>query len=770
MDWQLAGAAPNEIADPSGVDRLSWTPAAVPGTVAQVVGGNEDLDSRDWWYRTTVAGPINTLHFGGLATLAQVWLNGQLILESSNMFQPHSVDVSTHAREDNELVICFRSLNAALQQRRPRPRWKTRLVRNQQLRWFRTTLLGRMPGWSPGPAPIGPWRPIVFDRRAPIAISLRVQLEGNDGIVIPSGSEQSGGRLRVGDISGPLNEPLRIPNVKRWWPHTHGEPALYACVAEVDSRTYDLGAIGFRTIEGSPSEGLRINGVPIFCRGGCWTLSLDDSTADLARTLRLLRDAGSNMIRVGGTFAYESDAFYGLCDELGILVWQDFMFANMDYPADDEKFVASVRKEATQQVERLRRHPSVAVYCGGSEVEQQAAMVGAPRDLWRSSLFDEVLPEICEGEIYVPSSPSGGALPFHTNKGVTHYYGVGAYLRPITDARRANVRFASECLAFANVPERELVDAVMEKDAPATHDPRWKRGVPRDNGSPWDFEDVRDHYLRELFDVDPAQLRSFDVQRYLDLSRVVTGEVMSQVFSEWRSARSSCRGGLVWFLRDLIPGAGWGVLDSRAFPKAAFHYLKRVWQPQTVVITDEGLNGLHLHVVNDRATPLSATLDLTLMRDGHVVVAQAATPCHVAPHSVTAFESDALLNGFYDPAYAYRFGPPTNDVSIATLTASDGSVVAEAFHFPVQAEPKRAIAPTVVAEARQRDGAWNVTLQSDRFLYAAHFDTPKLQPRDNYFHLVPGREKTVAFAGTAPFAGYVEALNLEEPVRIAVTS
>ena len=146
------------------------------------------------------------------------------------------------------------------------------------------------------------------------------------------------------------------------------------------------------------------------------------------------------LTRVGGTMVYESDDFYRACDELGLLVWQDFMFARMDYP-QDQAFVSSVTTEATQQVHRLSRHPSVALYCGNSEVEQQAAMVGVPRDAWRSRLFSEVLPEICArwhpAAPYVPSTPSGGAMPFHADSGITHYYGVGAYLRPVADARRA---------------------------------------------------------------------------------------------------------------------------------------------------------------------------------------------------------------------------------------------------------------------------------------------------------------------------------------------
>ena len=120
---------------------------------------------------------------------------------------------------------------------------------------------------------------------------------------------------------------------------------------------------------------------------------------------------------------------------------------------------------------------------------------------------------------------------------------MGAYLRPLTDARLAGVRFAGECLAFANVPDDEALEPLGGGVASPVHHPRWKAGVPRDAGAGWDFDDVRDHYLRELFGVDPVALRSTDAERYLELSRAVSGEVMAEVFGEWRRAGSPCAGG-----------------------------------------------------------------------------------------------------------------------------------------------------------------------------------------------------------------------------------
>ena len=176
---------------------------------------------------------------------------------------------------------------------------------------------------------------------------------------------------------------------------------------------------------------LQVNGVPVYCRGACWTVSdivtLDGTLKSLARDLQLARDAGVNMLRIGGTMTYESDAFYCLCDKLGILIWQDFMFANMDYPVEDAAFAANIEAEAVEQLRRLAKHPCVTVYCGNSEIEQQAAMLGVPRESRGATAgLANRLPRLCAREHRperrtFPSTPSGGTLPFHTLAGVTHF-------------------------------------------------------------------------------------------------------------------------------------------------------------------------------------------------------------------------------------------------------------------------------------------------------------------------------------------------------------
>ncbi|MFM0071047.1 glycoside hydrolase family 2 protein [Paraburkholderia sediminicola] len=813
--WQCVSTPAGACASPADLPAQGWLAAQVPGTVASARRAAGLLDAAnppplafdDHWYRFTLTGTgKRRLRLHGLATLAEVWLDGIRRLESDSMFVAHDLDIELHGSAT--LALCFRSLTPALAAKRTRARWRPRLVTPSTLRNVRTTLLGHMPGWCPSVQAVGPWRPIEMLSDAPHAfdsIDLTSRLEDDDGVVSltlhfvhPHDVDACTATLNCGGCVSSLQwsdaytltGSVRVPHAERWWPHTHGEPTLYPLTLQLDDEraiSRSLGCVGFRSIEvdrGADGTGfaLRVNGAPVFCRGACWTsadlVTLSGTEAQLRHTFTLARDAGMNMLRVGGTMVYESDAFYALADEYGLLIWQDFALANFDYP-NDAAFRASIEHEATQFLTRTRRFASLAVLCGGSEVDQQAAMFGLPDSMRAQPLFTEQLPAIATRERpdvpYVSNSPSGGAWPFSTNEGVTHYYGVGAYQRPLDDVRRAQVRFAAECLAFANVPD----DATLH-DALGTihlHDPRWKAAVPRDPGAGWDFDDVRDHYLQTLYGVAPAQLRYEDPERYLDLSRAVVADLMSDVFAEWRRAGSTCGGALVWQLQDLRPGAGWGLIDATGRPKSALHGLARTLQPIQLVMTDEGLNGLDIHLLNERAEPLHAQLDLVCLRDGSVKVASASHAVELAPHSTQRIGAAAHLGQFFDFTHAYRFGPRAHDVTIATLRdPASGKIVSEAVHLPERRARERHDLGLTVRAERSADG-WQLIIEAKRFARFVHIIDTHYRAAQDWFHLPPNRpcvvpliavEKLVAHASNAVFkadatcvapAGEIRAIN-----------
>jgi beta-mannosidase len=584
---------------------------------------------------------------------------------------------------------------------------------------------------------------------------------------------------------------IEIADAPLWWPHTHGAPALLDCRLELQldaaTVTVDCGRIGFKTIHVDRRDGriqLQVNGVPVFCRGACWTVndfdSLRGAPAQLRRSLELARAAGVNLLRIGGTMVYECDEFYALCDVLGILVWQDFMFANMDYPVADAAFRRDNDAEITAQFSRQQKQPCIAVYCGGSEIEQQAAMLGLPADAWSNEFFSSALPERCAqlhpGIPYFPSTPWGGALPFHVASGISHYYGVGAYRRPLSDVKHAGVKFTAECLGFSNVPEPATMDLILDGIAPVPHHPAWKARVPRDSGTGWDFEDIRDHYLQALFRVDPIALRSRDPERYFALSRAVTGEIMKAVFAEWRRPDSSCGGALVWFFKDLRPGAGWGIIDSENRPKAVYYYLKRAWARRALLITDEGLDGLQLHVLNEHAEPLRANVELEVLQTGKIQTASAMQTVEVPAGGSATLIADTMLPYFSDLTYSYRFGPPKHDVVVARLLSADsGAVLSEDYYFPESLQLARQETANINAAASfDGDGAIVIDIEADVFLQCVCIDADGYDIEDNYFHLAPRRKKRLRLRalGAAPdkFKGYLSALNLREIVTLRASA
>lgn len=785
--------AAQELAD-TALERVEWRAASVPGTVAGALrdagalATQGDLDARAFLFRRRFSvgpgdHPSAMLVFDGLATIADVWLNGALLLRTRNMHRQHVASTNSLLRAENELIVHFRPLESELERKRPRGRWTVRMAKHRNLRFLRTSLLGRMHGWGGRHPAVGPWRGVRL-LHAPRVVLERLRIvpsiEGSDGTLMVS----IAGRASLGQFPSALkvcvedreftmpvaregerfriDSLLRIPGVEAWWTHDLGVPRRYPVTLSLHAgqdTIADFGVkhVGFRKLEVPASESkeafsVRLNGRDVFCRGACWTpwdpVGFRADREETRRALSLVREAGFNMLRVSAPFCYETDTFYETCDELGIMVWQDFMFARFDYPEEDPEFLDEVRAEAEQLLSRVHHRPSLAVFCGNSEVEQQAAMYGLEPYAGRTPLFVHVLAEIVQrwrpGAPYVSSSPTGGALPFHVNAGVAHYFGVGAYLRPLSDARESGVRFASECLAFSNVPEDAGLADVFGGDAPVVHAARYKEGVPRDAGAGWDFSDVTDHYVEQLFGTHVRGLRQFDPKRYLSLARVAPGELMSRVVGIWRAQGSGCGGALVWLWKDLEPGAGWGLVDSAGRPKAAYWLLRRACLPRALWFTDEGLNGLRLHLHNDLAQQFAGRIRVRLLRADGLQVAGAEQTVEVDGRAAMTIAVDALLGRFADSAWAYRFGEAGHVVVLGELCDMDGRVVCAAHHLPggLAHEVRSDIGLRGSMERDAADGAARLAVTSrDLALFVNVEVDGEGRPSDNYFHLAPGETR-----------------------------
>ena len=830
--WSSLAIAPNAATEPAQLESIAqaWSPA-LEALEAQNIPAHEREDY-DVWYHCNFAlnetdKCVSYLHLEGLATVAEVWLNGIRLLQSDNMFIQHSLNISRVSQIENTLLIRVLALTPQLDMRKPRPKWRTPFVNHKNLSWFRTSQVGRIPTWSPPPAIIGPWLPVSVIQQRTLTLSacqLQCTLDGDKGVVNANielqalnGNSITNVQLQVGVHKIRLNKvpgnngegscyagQLTLSDVQTWWPHTHGEPTRYNASLMItigeQEHLIDCEPLGFRTLawnnlaaalqtkgEFNKDFGLTINGEKIFCRGACWTPldihNTQNSEFQLRAALLQLRDAGVNMLRVSGTFYYEQDLFYQLCDELGILVWQDFMFARLAYPFEDDTFRASATKEATQILNRLHFRPSLAILCGNTEIEQQTAMLGLPLEGDLHHFFRETLAELC-AEIapttaYWPSSPAGGDLPFKVTQGVSHYFGVGGYQRALEDAQLNSPQFASECLAFSNVPENAGLKPFLPDQAGFPTHPDYKAGVARDVSSGWDFADITDHYIERLFNIDTRQLRYQDPQRYFQLSRVACGEVMAKTFGLWRRDSSPCNGALIWFLKDLQKGAGWGLIDSDGQAKSIYFYLKRAWAPLGLWFVDDGLNGVSLNLSHEKNIPLDTVLEVVRYQANGKIALSKKIPLSLLGRDNLQWNVEALLEQFFDISYAYKFGPKEHMLVHASLwqktenTDTPDQLLNECFYYPQDMGLHAHVEPELETVALKNESGFSLTIKTKHFARAVAINSYPYIPSDNYFDLAPNSQRTIqlhAPQNTKPLRGSISVFNSHKTVTISINN
>ncbi|MCL4508659.1 MAG: glycoside hydrolase family 2 protein [Chloroflexi bacterium] len=645
-----------------------WIPAQVPGTVHQdliaarvipdpFVGRNEDLvqwvGEADWVYRasfevspTELSSEFVDLVFQGLDTFTTVWLNGYQILQSDNMFLPYRVDVRTILREGtNELRMLFES---ALRRGKEREAAHGRLtawngdasrlyVRKAQYHY----------GWDWGPCLLtaGPWGPISLeayttrlesvradaqptddeaDGTLDIAVDVAGETSGQELVATVAVTAPSGERVLVERCllsEGVVKARLRLQQVQLWWPRGLGDQSLYTVEVRLsrDSELLDVYAlrVGFRRLRliqepldngGGRSFLFECNGVPLFCGGANWIPAdsfLPRITPEVYRRwLDLAVGANVTMLRVWGGGIYEADAFYGCCDELGVLVWQDFTFACGLYPSLPW-FIESVRQEAQSVVHRLRHHPSLALWCGNNEDHMLVDSLRAHRLPRRQSpeeqlfpaqvIYEEVLPKVCEEldgtRPYWPGSPFGGTPSNSGSVGDRHVWDVwhGA-MAPYQHYPKFEGRFVSE-FGMQAFPVPETVAAFAEEAERHAHG----RTIEHHNKAA-DGSRRLAVYLSDVVRV-PA---TFD--DYVFATQVVQSEALRAAIRGWRARWEgphayAVAGALVWQLNDCWPVISWSLVDSLLCPKPAYYTVRRSLAARLVTLLRAG-SLVHIWICN----------------------------------------------------------------------------------------------------------------------------------------------------------------------------
>ena len=644
--------------------------------------------------------------------------------------------------------------------------------------------------------------------------------------------------------AGFLTVELAVPRPELWWPHGMGEQALHRVQVRLGESEHAV-TVGFRTVEAEPRSAehrglaLIINRVPLFVRGAVWSGADPFETAAPVERLRTvlsrLRDAGTTLVRLPGTACYETGDFHRVCDELGLMVWQDVALGPLD-PPDEPEWRAGVRREVRALASRLAVHPSTVVVSGGTEVIQAPVLAGRPAGQWVPDVVLRDVPaavgEADADVVVVPSSPCSDAeldtaravhdaarpapveqgrrdgcparrapeggqpcstapgsavvraestldpssghpasSPVDAGDGVCHYFGVGAYGRPLEDAVTRGVRFAAECLAFAVPPEPAVVRAHFGTEGPldrAESADAWRRGLAHDPGAAWTFEDTAVTYVHRLFldrDTDPeaglahpAHPARPDVlgehARLLEYERAALAHVFQRTLVQWRSSSSVCRGALVLSASSTAPGAGWGLLDVTGRPTAAWYGMRRACAPVALSFLPAGGDGLPLRVFNDAPDPLRATVRLTVatVRGGSQPPLE--LPVLVPAHGECALRADLADGTFRDLDHAYGFGEREYEaVSAVLLDGSDRELARDA-HLcggPRRDDPAD---PGLAARWEHTEsGAWRVAVSASGLARFVALDLPapggwsegEAVATDGYVHVLPG--ETVLLAG-----------------------
>jgi beta-mannosidase len=750
------------------------------------------IGKTDWEYQTTfnVAPEILArenidLVFEGLDTYANVFLNDESLLNADNMFRTWRADCKRLLRPGaNTLRIRFRSPINEVLPLMAKLNYQLPAGNDQGEKTSPHTRKAPYQfGWDWGPRFVtsGIWRPVyleVWDQArvddlhilpkqvTADAANLRAEVEviahtnTTATIIVDNLSDKSiAAKREVKLAPGPNRVALDFVIVRPalWWPNGFGAHPLYSFKArllingkQIDETTTRTGLRSLELRQQADESGKSftfvINGVPIFAKGGNWipadSFPTRISTARYRQLLESVRDANMNMLRVWGGGIYERDDFYELCDEMGIMVWQDFMFGCSLYPGD-QAFLDNVRQEAIDNVTRLRNHPSIVIWVGNNEIESGWFHWGwkdqLPAKLWDDYLkvFYGVLPEVCSSldpsRPYWPSSPSSKLEDDNESQkmGDLHYWQVWHASLPFSEYEKQHPRFMSE-YGFQSFPQLETVNTYT---VPADHDIQSPvmmahQRHPRGN------QLIREYMLREY--PEPKDFESF-----LYVSQVLQAEGIKIGAEHLRRIMPHNMGSLFWQIDDCWPVASWSSIDYTGRWKALQYYARRFYS-EVLVSPHEENGNLSIFVVSDRMQPVAAQLELSLFDfEGKKLWSQQQQI------EVAALKSQSYLT---IPIATLLAGKDARGVVLFSELLVGGKAVSSNEHFFGAYKNLSLPRPQITSEVVAMRGGFKISLSADRFARAVYLSAPNYAGFfvDNYFDLIPGRKAEVEFRTANP--------------------
>ncbi len=777
-------------------DDAEWIKGKVPGSVLTDLLRAEQIDdpfyrdnedkakeilSHDYQYERTFDVEGKILEYDrlilcceGLDTFTEIRLNDQVVARTDNMHRTYRFDIKEYLKEgSNDIqVTLYSPLDFIRQKHEENPVYHAQGSMDG-FPYIRKAHY--MFGWDWGPQipDAGIWRNICIkgfnearledvyitqthaQKKVSLDISVKVEqwnqknIDAVVNVTAPDGQKISAAIHRCRYEN---HIPMDINDPQLWWPNGYGQQPLYdvEVILQNDDRVLDTKTftIGLRTLtvkrepdEWGESFDIEINGVRIFAMGANYIPEdnlLPRCTPE--KTEQLIKDcveANFNCIRVWGGGIYPEDYFFDLCDQYGLIVWQDLMFACAIYDMTDE-FAENIKREAEDNMKRIRHHACLGLWCGNNELEvawvdwPSFKDAGAKLKTDYVKQFEILLPQVAKetdpNTFYWRSSPSSGGGfedPNNENVGDVHYWDVWHGLKPFTDYRHYYFRCCSEfgfqsfpCLktveSFTLPEDRNIFSYVMEKHQ--------KNGTA--NGKIL-------YYLSENF----KYPKDFDSMLYA--SQILQAEAIKYGVEHWRRNRGRCMGALYWQLNDCWPVASWSSIDSFGRWKALHYFAKKFFAMTLLSVCEEGTRA-DLYVTNDKREQVNGKIVWYLRDNSSKIIRQGSKDVTVEPLSAVLCEqldfSDMLTENKLLRSTYLEYSLLSDDHCISSGTV----LFTKAKHFEF-------VDPEIQADIKESDNGFKVILQAKAFAKYIELDIEDVDCKfdDNYFDMSAGTTKEI---------------------------
>lgn len=765
----------------SKIKEGKWFNATVPGTVQTDLLNNklipepfysdnetklQWIGKQNWTYKTSFDLPADYdlskklfIVMEGIDTSAIVILNGTMLGPTENMFLTYKFEISKLIiQKNNELEIIFISPEIYAKQLEYKYGQLPVALRSERV-YLRKAQYSF--GWDWGPAFLtqGIWRPIYllqadeycFENFSFSTISIneqnskaKVSIKAKINKTMPS-SLKLGIKLWDGnsvyeyneDISetGVFSKEYELDDVKLWWPNGSGDSHLYNIQIKLtdDSVIYDEinKRVGIRTVELILKEKevntfrFQVNGHPVFAKGANWIPGdsfLPRVTSDkYERLLSLAKDGNMNIIRVWGGGIYENDIFYDLCDELGLMVWQDFMFACASYP-EYKEFLENVSEEIKQNVYRLKNHSSIIIWCGNNENEWiwQRAFNKSYKEMPGYNIYNEVIPNILKeadpGRPYWESTPFGyDEDPNSENSGNRHQWDLWSNWIDYNEVEKDKSLFVTE-FGFQAPANAETIVNVLPKDE------RYPQSKI------FDFHNKQVEGPQRLIKFLSSHLPLTNkLVDFIYLTQLNQGFALKKCVEHWQSRFPETNGSIIWQINDVWPVSSWSLIDSNLIPKLAYYFVKQAFSPQIILFERKEKN-VYVSIQNNSNEKYSgkARIQIISLPKGKVNNA-VLKKVIIEPQEKRAIISVQVPNSSNSEKH----------VVIVSLLNSDGTIAQQ--NYFVEDEWKHLRLPKAKVKYKFA-GKDSIVIKTDKPAFFVSLESPGIIFSHNGFILLPGEE------------------------------